>query len=140
MNPSSPSPGSGSDGPPFLEFEPRAVPAAALARLYQEARGRSGGGQAARSILFWLGGENDPTGYSGTGGLELRRLDAKNRQAALDVINWWALPENSDPLFDVLESLAKELAPLGTPETTEPAPILFLPPRPDSAEGSHEDR
>lgn len=131
MNPTSPSPDPSSDGPPFLEFAPRPLPAAALARLYQEARGRSGGSQAARSLLFWLGGEKDPTGYAGNGGLELRRLDAKNRQAALDVINWWAFPEDSDRLFDVLESLAKELA---TPEATEaaPKPTPFLPPRPNA--------
>lgn len=134
MNPSSPSPGPSSDGPPFLEFAPRPLPAAALARLYQEARGRSGGGQAARSLLFWLAGEKDPTGYAGNGGLELRRLDAKNRQAALDVINWWALPEDSDRLFDVLELLAKELTPPGKMETAETAPdsTLFLPPRPNA--------
>lgn len=134
MNPSRPSPGPSSDGPPFWEFSPRPLPAAALARLYQEARGRSGGSQAARSLLFWLGGEKDPTGYTGNGGLELRRLDAKNRQAALDVINWWALPEDSDRLFDVLESLAKELAPPGTSETAEAAQdsTLFLPPRPSA--------
>lgn len=134
MNPPSPSPGPSSDGLPFLEFAPRPLPAAALARLYQEARGRSGGSQAARSLLFWLGGEKDPTGYAGSGGLELRRLDAKNRQAALDVINWWALPEDSDRLFDVLESLANELAPPGAPETAgaAPKPTLFLPPRPSA--------
>jgi len=88
MKSTPPTPAPNLDAPPFLEFAPRPVPTAALERLHQEARGRSGGAQAARSLLFWLGGEKDPTGYAGSGGLELRRLDAQNREAALDVINW----------------------------------------------------
>lgn len=137
MNPSPPSPGTGPDSPPFLEFQPRPVPTDALERLHQEAHGRSGGAQAARSLLFWLGGEKDPTGYAGSGGLELQRLDARNRQAALDVINWWAFPENSDRLFDVLEALGQELAATGQSCANalgaEPTP--FLPPRPSAPGG-----
>lgn len=91
--------------PTFLEFLPRPVPQEALERLHLVAQGVSGGGQAARAILFWLGGENEPTGYSSNGGLDLQRLDARTRQAAVDVINWWALPEHSEPLYEVLEDL-----------------------------------
>lgn len=97
--------------PSFLEFRPRPVPQEALERLHHVAQGISGGGQAARAILFWLGGENEPTGAGGNGGLDLQRLDAQTRQAAVDVINWWALPEHSEPLFAVLEALRKRFTP-----------------------------
>lgn len=58
-------------------------------------------------------------------------------EAALDVINWWAFPENSNLLFDVLESIGKELAmtdpPWASAHGTEPTP--FLPPRPNAPGG-----
>lgn len=98
------------DGEPPSEFETRPVPSEALALLHQTAAERSGGSQAARALLFWMGGEPDPTGYASSGGMELRRLDASRRQAALDVLNWWALPETSDPLFEVLQDLTRRFS------------------------------
>lgn len=113
--------------PPFFEFAPRPVPEEALERLRQAALGASGGSQAARAILFWLADEPDPSGYVASGGLELRRLDASNRQAALDVINWWAFPENSERLDAVLEDLSRQIP--GNSPPADPA-SSFLPPLP----------
>lgn len=105
LMPPTPKPDPGN--PPFLEFSPRPVPEAALKKLAELAQGRSGGAQAAKSILFWLGGRADQAGASGNGGLDLQRLDPGARQAALDVINWWAFPEDSDRLFAVLDALSE---------------------------------
>lgn len=124
-SPKTPSPGG--EEPPFFEFAPRPVPEEALERLRQAALGASGGSQAARAILFWLAGEPDPSGYLTSGGLELRRLDAGNRQAALDVINWWAFPENSERLDAVLEDLSRHFR--GNNQLADPA-SSFLPPLP----------
>jgi hypothetical protein len=85
---------------------PPPPPLEALSLLYEAACGDTGGSQAARSFLFWLDGIDDPTGYRGDGGVELRRLDAKLKQAAIEVVTWWAGPTQSDdPLFHVLARL-----------------------------------
>lgn len=123
-SPETPSPAG--EEPPFFEFAPRPVPEEALERLRLAALGASGGSQAARAILFWLAGEPDPSGHVASGGLELRRLDAGNRQAALDVINWWAFPENSERLDAVLEDLSQLR---GNAQPPDPA-SSFLPPLP----------
>lgn len=99
--------------PEPFEFPPRPAPHAALALLHEAAIEQSGGSQAVRSLLFWMAGEPDPTGYAASGGLELRRLDAKRRQAALDVLNWWAFPEDSTPLFEAVEDLRRRIAARG---------------------------
>lgn len=71
----------------------------------------TGGSQACRSFLFWLGGQTDPTGYGGDGGLELRRLDGQLKSAAIEVLTWWAGPTKSDkPLYDILASLRERFA------------------------------
>lgn len=127
MRATSATPSPGQQEPPFFEFAPRPVPKKALDHLHQAALGMSGGSQAARAILFWLAGEPDPTGYAGNGGLELRRLDAGSRQAALDVINWWAFPEHSEHLDEVLDALKQHFGSTNQPAAQTPA---FLPPPP----------
>lgn len=86
---------------------PPPVPEAALTLLFDAACGASGGSQAARSFLFWLAGRPDPTGYEGIGGLELRRMDRAHKAAALELLDWWAGPTQSDqPLYEVLSKLS----------------------------------
>jgi hypothetical protein len=83
------------------------APSDALKLLAEAASGNTGGSQAARSFLFWLAGARDPTGYEGLGGVELRRLDARHKAAALEVIRWWAGPTQSDdPLYRALRELS----------------------------------
>ena len=79
------------------------VPTEALELLKGTALGDTGGSQAARSFLFWLDGQHDPTGYRGDGALELRRLDEPHRAAALKVLDWWttAERETDQPLREV---------------------------------------
>src|ERR1700689_623570 len=72
------------------------VPEQSLELLYEAACHDTGGSQAARIFLFWLAGQSDPTGYVGDGGIELRRLDQQLKQAALQVMEWWAGPTKSD--------------------------------------------
>jgi hypothetical protein len=82
------------------------VPEESLRVLYEAACQDTGGSQAARSFLFWLTGQTDPTGYVGDGGLELRRFDHQLKTAALQVLEWWAGPTKSDePLYDLLHKL-----------------------------------
>ena len=82
------------------------VPEQALRSLGEVASQDSGGGEAARSFLFWLAGEPDPTGFQGQGGLELRRMDSQLHQAAVEVFQWWIGPTASDePLYQVLRTL-----------------------------------
>lgn len=82
------------------------VPEGSLRALHEAACSDTGGSQATRSFLFWLAGQPDPTGYRGSGGLELRRLDHQLRAAALDVLNWWTGPTRSDePLYSILHDL-----------------------------------
>lgn len=84
------------------------VPEASLRALYEAACSDTGGSQAARSFLFWLAGQPDPTEYRGSGGLELRRLDHSLRMAALDVFSWWTGPTKSDePLYRILKDLER---------------------------------
>lgn len=86
---------------------PVPVPQTALDLLVAAAQGDTGGSQAARNFLFWLGARPDPTGYQGSGGLELRRMDRHHKAAALEVLTWWAGPTQSDqPLYDSLSKLA----------------------------------
>jgi|JI10StandDraft_1071094.scaffolds.fasta_scaffold821812_1 hypothetical protein len=86
------------------------VPEAALALLYSAACGDTGGSQAARSFLFWLAGRPDPTGYRGSGGLELRRMDREHKTAALELLSWWAGSTQSDqPVYEVLSKLAVQI-------------------------------
>ncbi|MCB1100068.1 MAG: hypothetical protein KDN22_31175 [Verrucomicrobiae bacterium] len=79
------------------------VPTEALELLKGTALGNTGSSQAARSLLFWLDGQHDPTGYRGDGALELRRLDEPHRAAALKVLDWWttAERETDQPLREV---------------------------------------
>ena len=89
------------------------VPEGSLRALHEAACSDTGGSQAARSFLFWLAGQADPTGYRGSGGLELRRLDHQLRSAALDVLNWWTGPTKSDEqLYQILQDLERRF---GTP-------------------------
>ena len=82
------------------------APMESLAILESAARLDTGGSQAARSFLFWLAGREDPTGYRGNGGLELRRLDRQHREAAFNVLEWWAGGTASDePLYGILRRL-----------------------------------
>lgn len=90
---------------------PPPVPAQALQVLYETACADTGGSQAARSFLFWLAGRPDPTGFAGSGGLELRRLDRERKHAALEVLGWWSGPTKSDePLYDILRQLRQQFA------------------------------
>jgi len=94
-----------------VRMPPTPVPERELALLYQAACGDTGGSQAARDFLFWLAGQPDPTGFVGDGGLELRRMDHRLKNAALEVVAWWAGPTKSDtPLYDLLASLRTRFA------------------------------
>ena len=85
------------------------VPEQALRALGEVASQDSGGSQAARSFLFWLAGEPDPTGFQGQGGLELRRTDSQLHQAAVEVFQWWIGPTASDePLYKILRQLTEQ--------------------------------
>jgi hypothetical protein len=89
-----------------LRMPPAPVPQEALDLLYEAACHDTGGSQAARNFLFWLAGQPDPTGFIGHGGVELRRLDRQLKTAALQAVEWWAGPTESDqPLYDVLSKL-----------------------------------
>jgi hypothetical protein len=89
-----------------LRMPPPPVPHESLQLLYEAACHDTGGSQAARNFLFWLAGRPDPTGYSGYGGLELRRLDRQLKDASFEVLNWWAGPTKSDaPLYEILAKL-----------------------------------
>lgn len=82
------------------------VPENSLRVLFEAACQDTGGSQAARNFLFWLAGRPDPTGFHGSGGLELRRLDHTLKNAALEVMAWWAGPTKSDmPLYELLGKL-----------------------------------
>jgi hypothetical protein len=90
----------------LLAAKPRPVPSEALALLHGTAAGDTGGSVAARTFLFWLVGRSDPAGLGTDGALELRRLDARHREAALAVLTWWTGPTRSDqPVYDILEDL-----------------------------------
>ena len=95
----------------MVRMPPAPVPEKELDLLYQAACGDTGGSQAARGFLFWLAGQPDPTGFIGNGGLELRRLDHRLKNAALEVLAWWAGPTKSDaPLYDLLTKLRARFA------------------------------
>jgi hypothetical protein len=97
----------------LLAAKPRPVPSAALALLHDTAAGDTGGSVAARTFLFWLVGRDDPAGLGTDGALELRRLDARHREAALAVLTWWTGPTRSDqPVYDILEDLARRFTAL----------------------------
>lgn len=82
------------------------VPEGALRLLHEAACQDTGGSQACRRFLFWLAGQPDPTGYLGSGGLELRRMDGELKKAALEVLTWWSGPTKSDqPLHEILGDL-----------------------------------
>lgn len=88
------------------------VPEESLRLLYDAACMDTGGSQAARSVLFWLAGQPDPTGFVGDGGLELRWLDRSLKNAAFEVIAWWAGPTKSDgPLYELLGKLHARFVP-----------------------------
>ncbi len=90
---------------------PAPVPTAALQLLYETACEDTGGSQAARNFLFWIAGLPDPTGYTGKGGLELRRLDTERRKAALEVLDWWSGPVKSgQPLYELLFRLCSAVS------------------------------
>jgi hypothetical protein len=97
----------------LLAAKPRPVPSEALALLHGTAAGDTGGSVAARTFLFWLVGQSDPAGLGADGALELRRLDARHREAALAVLTWWTGPTRSDqPVYDILEDLARRFTAL----------------------------
>ena len=92
----------------LLSAKPRPVPSEALTLLHETAAGDTGGSVAARTFLFWLVGRSDPAGLGTDGALELRRLDAPHRDAALAVLTWWTGPTRGDqPVYDILEDLAR---------------------------------
>ncbi len=94
-----------------LRMPPPLAPEESLHLLYEAACQDSGGSQAARNFLFWLAGQPDPTGFVGDGGIELRRLDHQLKQAAFQIIEWWAGPtQNDKPLYDVLGKLRRRFA------------------------------
>ena len=89
-----------------LRVPPSPVPEKSLQLLFEAACYDTGGSQATRSFLFWLAGRPDPTGFVGSGGLELRRLDRQHKEAAFEVLTWWAGPTRSDaPLYEILGKL-----------------------------------
>lgn len=93
-----------------LRMPPCPVPESSLKMLHDAALDDTGASQACRSFLFWLGGGKDPTGYAGSGGLELRRMDGDLKDASIEVLTWWAGPTHSDaPLHDVLRSIRSRL-------------------------------
>jgi hypothetical protein len=97
----------------LLAAKPRPLPSEALALLHGTAAGDTGGSVAARTFLFWLVGRDDPAGLGTDGALELRRLDARHREAALAVLTWWTGPTRSDqPVYDILEDLARRFTAL----------------------------
>lgn len=84
------------------------VPVEALYLLFETACGTTAARQAARSFLFWLIGQEDPNGPRSLGGIELRRLNYRYREAALQVLTWWINgTQNDQPLYDVLERLGR---------------------------------
>ncbi len=86
-----------------LRLPPIVVPEQALQKLVTAASTDSGGGEVVRYFLFWLAGQPEPSGFTGEGGLELRRLDGELRAAALEVFQWWSGPTQSDqPLYEIL--------------------------------------
>lgn len=90
----------------LLAAKPRPVPSEALTLLHGTAAGDTGGSVAARTFLFWLVGRSEPAGLGTDGALELRRLDARHREAALAVLTWWTGPTRTDqPVYDILEDL-----------------------------------
>lgn len=94
-----------------LTMPPAPVPEESLQILYAAACQDTGGSQACRCFLFWLAGQSDPTGFRGSGGLELRRLDGQLKRAALEVLTWWTGPTKSDqPLYDALIKLRERFA------------------------------
>lgn len=94
---------------------PLPLPVDALQLLLETAQTDSGGGQAARNFLFWLAGRPDPSGYRGSGGLELRRLDAERRNAAMEILRWWCGGiESDEPLYAVLAQLRERFPPVET--------------------------
>jgi hypothetical protein len=101
----------------LLAAKPRPIPSEALALLHGTAAGDTGGSVAARTFLFWLVGRDDPAGLGTDGALELRRLDARHREAALAVLTWWTGPTRSDqPVYDILEDLARRFPALEAPQ------------------------
>jgi hypothetical protein len=91
---------------------PPPPPEESLLLLYEAACHDTCGSQAARNFLFWLAGQSDPTGFVGDGGIELRRLDRELKEAAFQVIKWWAGPTQSDqPLYDLLGKLRSRFTP-----------------------------
>lgn len=95
----------------ILQMPRPPLPEQSLRVLYEAACHDTGGSQAARNFLFWLAGQPDPTGFVGDGGIELRRLDCQLKEAAFQVIQWWAGPTQSDkPLYDVLDKLRARFA------------------------------
>lgn len=90
------------------------VPETALRILHAAALQDTGGSQACRSFLFWLVGQNDPTGYQGSGGFELRRMDGQLRQASIEVLRWWSSPTKTDePLYAILANIRAQCAEVG---------------------------
>ncbi len=93
----------------LMTAKPLPVPTEALALLRDTAAGDTGGSVAARTFLFWLVGESDPTGLGTDGALELRRLDARHKEAALAVLTWWTgLTQSDQPVYDLLKDLSRQ--------------------------------
>ena len=88
------------------DYDSEPVPNNSLELLRNTAFGDTGGSQAARYFLFWLAGEQDPTGFNGDGAAEIRRLDPKHTEAAQKVFTWWiGRTYSDDPLHDILNQL-----------------------------------
>jgi hypothetical protein len=92
----------------MLDAQPLPVPARELELLHATARGDTGGSVGTRAFLFWLVGQQEPTGCAGDGALELRRFDAAHAKAALAVLEWWISGPVDDRLVvDILDDLTQ---------------------------------
>jgi hypothetical protein len=112
----------------MVRMPPTPVPEKELDLLFQAACADTGGSQAARHFLFWLAGQRDPTGFVGDGGLELRRMDHRLKNAALEVLAWWSGPTKSDePLYGLLAKLRARFRPRSSRRTDDRSPDQTAP-------------
>ena len=85
-----------------------AMPTEPLETLRVSAFGRTAEGERVRSFLFWLAGQQEPTGYCGSGVLGLCHLNEAHRLAALEVLVWAAAnSESAAPIDNILDALSK---------------------------------
>lgn len=95
----------------MMDSQPPPVPARELALLHGTAKGDTGGSVGTRAFLFWLVGQQEPTGCASDGALEFRRFDAAHAKAALAVLEWWISgPSDDQPVHDVLDDLTRRFS------------------------------